>query len=900
VDALLGQLPARGGSLLIRGDTGVGKSALLAAARARADTDGLAVLAAAGVPAEARMPFAALSQLLRPLLPQLGSLPDRQRAALSAALGVAAGDSPDAFLVGLAVLNLAADHAATSPLLLAVDDAHWLDDPSFDVLTFVARRLDMEPIAMLMTARDDVDRRIDAARLEEIKLAPLDSASSAALLDVTAPELPPSSRRLILETAAGNPLALVELPRSLHADSDPIAGGNATLPITERLERAFAGRVSELPPATRTLLLVAALDEGGGLRAALDAATLVHSRAIDLADVAPAEQARLVQTSGDELRFRHPLVPAAIRGNATATDRRAVHSAFAAVYAADPDRSVWHRAAALVGPDAETCADLQTAADRALQRGAPQVAASALGRAARLCPDPTERGRLLLRAAEIEVELGRTDVTERLLAEARSLDLGPLERARLSLLVETTTNAGWSTTRVDALVDIAKQMAYIGEYERALDVLLKAATRCWWGDPGEQERAAVTAAADEIPCADDAPALLAVLAFADPVGRGAGVIEKVARMSPDASDPAAAYLLGSAATAVWAYDLSLDFLTVAVDGLRRQGRLGMLAQAIVAQAWAAAHLAREQLAIAAAEEGARLSRETGQDRWAISAQLALALIAAERGDVPTMETSVGAAETALAKSGMDSMLALARFVRGRHAVAHQHYDDGYRILAQVLDPTDPAYHPFVGAWGLSDLVEAALHTGSAMDAAAFLDRLESLAAATGGGLLRAQAAYARPMLAGDDDVESLYRAALDGALAGWPCYRGRTLLWYGRWLRRQRRVADSRAPLRAAMRTFEALAFPSLMEHAEQELRASGDHGRGRLPRAWNRLTPQELHIAQLAATGLTNREIGEKLYLSHRTVGSHLHRLFPKLGITSRSQLRDALDDLPPENYVI
>jgi ATP/maltotriose-dependent transcriptional regulator MalT len=266
------------------------------------------------------------------------------------------------------------------------------------------------------------------------------------------------------------------------------------------------------------------------------------------------------------------------------------------------------------------------------------------------------------------------------------------------------------------------------------------------------------------------------------------------------------------------------------------------------------------------------------------------MISAERGDAPTAEAIARETEAELRPMGADSMLSLAQFVRGRGAVAHQRYAEGLDHLRRVLDPADPVHHPFVGTWGLSDMVEAAAHTGDDDLARSYLRQLEDLAERTSGPLLRAAAGYARPVVAGDARAEVLYRTALERDLRNWPCYRGRMLLRYGRWLRRQRRVAESRAPLRAARDGFDALAFPELAERAREELRASGETSRRRSPDAWGLLTPQELRIGHMAAAGLSNREIAEKLYLSHRTVGSHLHRIFPKLGVTSRHQLRDAL----------
>ena len=283
-------------------------------------------------------------------------------------------------------------------------------------------------------------------------------------------------------------------------------------------------------------------------------------------------------------------------------------------------------------------------------------------------------------------------------------------------------------------------------------------------------------------------------------------------------------------------------------------------------------------------------RETGQPRWAITAQLAHAAATAERNDLDAAEAIIRQAEAVLLPMGANPLLALVQFARGRGAVMHQRYPEGFAHLQRILDPADPAYHPFVGTWGLADMVEAAIHVGDNGTAAMYLGQLESLAAATSGPLLRAQAAFARPLAAADDAAEDLYQAALEQDLTNWPSYRGRMLLQYGQWLRRQRRAAESRAPLRAARDCLDALAFTDLADQARRELRASGESSSRRAPEAWDQLTAQELQIARMAADGMSNREIGQQLYISHRTVGAHLHRIFPKLGITSRSQLHAAI----------
>ena len=442
-------------------------------------------------------------------------------------------------------------------------------------------------------------------------------------------------------------------------------------------------------------------------------------------------------------------------------------------------------------------------------------------------------------------------------------------------------------------------MTAAADPERALKSLQAAALRCWWGNPAQETRDLVVAAAERIPVDPSDAALLAVLAFADPVGRGAVVNERISSMSSNpGADPAATHLLGTAATAVWSFDVSLDFLTDAVDGLRAQGRLGLLAQALVSQGWAALHLAKGSLALSASEEAVRLAMETGQPRWALGAQLALATLAGERGDIETAEALAGEAEAILLPMGVQPMLALVQFSRGRVAVAHQRYGDGLEHLKRILDPSDVAYHPFVGAWALSDLVEAAALSGQteAADTLPPRARVAHLPRPTD----RSCAPHSptrdrswRAMTTRNASIE----VALTSDLVNWPCYRGRLLLNYGRWLRRQRRVAESRAPLRAARENFDALAFRGLADCARQELRASGETSMRPTPDARDRLTPQELQIAGMAAAGLSNREIGQKLYLSHRTVESHLYRIFPKLEITGRAQLVTALPEAAAEH---
>jgi DNA-binding CsgD family transcriptional regulator len=777
-------------------------------------------------------------------------------------------------------------------MLLVVEDAHWLDTSTCDVLAFVARRLESEPIALLFAARNAPGAHVNEIGLPELRLAALDDGSAQALLAVSAPAMKSDLRRRVLEEAGGNALALIELPRALAEDPSDAIATAVPLPLTERLERAFADRLSDLPTATRSILLVAALDEGADLDDILAAASLLESGATSLVDIAPAEAAGLASINGRSLRFRHPLVRAAIYQAAAASDRQTAHRALAETLVADPDRSVWHRAAALTGPDETVAAELETTAERALARGALPAAVAALERAALVSVRSADRGRLLVRAAEIEFELGRTEVAIRHMNEAKPLELGQAERTRLTLWLEAFNPDSWSgAARVAAIAETANKITDPDVPALALRSLRTVAISCWWGNPTQDTRDLVIGAAERLQAAVDNPDILAVLAAADPVRQGALVNDRISRMPADfTDDPAVLHIIGTAATCVWAFDLSWGFLSAAVDGLREQGRLGLLAQALVSQAWAAIHLAKETLATSAADEAGRLARETGQLRWALAADLAKATVAGEHGDVETASALADQAEAELLPFGAQPLLSLVQFSRGRYAVAHQLYSDGFEHLSRILDPSDVAHHPFVGYWALADLIEAAIQVGRLDVAKQRLEELESVTAQTSASYLRATLGYVRPLLAADGGAEALYQAALERDLSSWPCYRGRMLLAYGRWLRRQRRVAESRAPLRAAQSTFDGLAFDGLAEIARQELRASGETSSQRSPDARDRLSPQEMQIAQLAAQGLSNREIGQRLFLSHRTVGAHLYRMFPKLGVTSRNQLSAVL----------
>jgi DNA-binding CsgD family transcriptional regulator len=920
LDDLVGRINDHGAALVVRGEAGIGKSALLAEASMRARARGLRCLTIIGAPSETHVPFAGLHQLLWPILsavPDLPDLPEPPRDALLAAFGlVAAPAPPDFFLVALATLELLAGVAARAPLLVVVDDAHWLDRSSQDVLTFVARRLEAEPIILLLALRDDFETVVADAALPLYQVEGLDEASAGALLDAHAPGLAPVIRARILSEAMGNPLALVELPEALEAhlddrtDSAPlpsVPSMPSALPLTTRLERTFAVRLTELPDAVRTLLLVAAADSDGNPATALSeivaAGALLSGAELTSEVLVPAVHVRLVALDDQRLQFRHPLVRSAVYQAASAAQRRAVHAALATVLASQPDRSIWHLAASREGPDETVAVELEAAADRARHRGDLAVASAALERAAQLTSDPGRRSDDLLRAAEIAFELGRRAVGLRLLYAVEPLALGPRERTRLAWLTELyEERSAWSgAALVSSFIAIADQARGDGDVSLALSALLTIALRCWFSNPDEQLRSAVVAAAERIDVPERDPEVLTILALAAPMEQGAHVLEQLRHLPAEGSiDPATTLLLCSAASAVGDYHLAARWLVVAVAGLRARGQLGLLAQALVTQAWAAFYLGNWTVAIPAAEEASRLAEETGQIRWTATAHLAKGALAACRGEVRLAEALAAGAERVFLPMAANPMLALVQVVRSLAALCDGRYALAYECLRRIFDPVDVAYHPMVRCWVIGDLAEAAIHSGHQDEACALAEELEQLAAQTRSPLLLAGLTCARPLLAADATTAAArFQAGLAASLTEWPLHGARLQLAYGTWLRRQRQVAEARMHLRTAMEAFDALGAIPWGEMARTELRAAGETRRSRTPATSDVLSPQELQIAQLAAEGLSNRAIGQQLYLSHRTVGWHLYRIFPKLGITARAELHAALHAaimIPPE----
>ncbi|WP_344422945.1 ATP-binding protein [Pseudonocardia ailaonensis] len=885
------------------GEPGIGKSALLAEVAERVRASGFRVLSARGAQSEAHLPFAALHQLLHPLLARADRLPELQRDALLACFAMSASPVVNPFFTSLAVLELLADAAAESPVLVCLDDLHRMDQPSLDVVAFVARRIAGERIALLFTSAETAPFGVgpfaDDRAVTWIEVPHLDGAAAAELLGTQDPQPAPGIRDRILRQADGNPLALVEFAAAVGSDGGEGSGSAEDLPMTARLERAFVARADELGAAARVIVDVAAVDDGDDIQDVLAAAGILRPAAGDLDAARPAVDLGLLTVVDRTYRITHPLVGTALRRAMDPATRRAAHAALADVLSAHPDgsaahRAVWHRASAAPGPDEEIAAGLERAASDARDRGAVSAAMTWLHRAAALSPGPDDRAARLLGAAELGYELGRFAQVEEITAQVSGMALPDRERARLTWLRGVFHDGSSSEpAEIGHLVGLARRAVADADPDLAMQLLFGAARRVWWRDPGESVREEIVRAVHEVALPAGDPRLLAVLGLSESLTMAPTVVEQLGSWAPDAGGrPDLAGMLGIAAFCVGDFTRAVAFLSAAIQALRAQGSLGLLAEALAIRSWAEINLGILD-ASRSADEARRLADETGQAVWAATARVAVATIEAVGGGWDVQHPLLTEAEdTALRiPNASSSLLAGVQLARGVAALGAERPEPAYGELHRVFVRTDPAWQRVQQLWTVGYLAEAAVHTGRRAEAAAVLDSVEKIAGDSPpvGPLIALE--YSRAVLADPATAEELFRAALDGAARPFPWHRARLQLAHGSWLRRQRRTVESRGPLRAARSTFDAVGAHPWADRADRELRATGERGwrPARNPR--EQLSPQETQIAELAAQGLSNREIGQRLFLSHRTVGSHLYRIFPKLGVTSRTQLAGTLD---------
>jgi len=885
-----------GAAVLVTGQPGIGKTSLLDAVVREARSRSYRTLAVTGLESESQLPYAGLHQLLQPVLEASGKLPGPQRTALLTALGMRDGTPPDTFLVALATLNLIDEASDERPIVLVADDMQWLDAPTASVLTFIARRLESTHILLVIALPEGYQSPVLSAHLPEIRVEPLTDAASKELLDSVAPDLDLQTRRLILAESLGNPLALLELPRALKQQgTDGREGALRSLPLTERLVRTFSARAASLAENTQAALLFAALDKDPSVSDILRALT---SQVGDKATVdvfQPGLDAGLISITGAVVRFRHPLIRSALDQSASAAQRRNAHLVLAEVVT-DPDRRAWHRAKSVLGVDERAAEDLEALANRAQDRGATATALGALELAASLTPDGSERGRRLLAAAELAFQLGDKSAVGRLLDGAATLSLTPHDVGRVAWLREIFYDgAPGDPDGVARLVTVACDAAARGDRDLSLNLLQGAALRCWWADPGVEARMRVVEAVEGVFGNDTDPRALEIVALAAPIDAAARIVTRVREAAKvDSSDPSQTQLLAFAAYVAGDIGLAMELMDGAAPILRAQGRLGLLTQLLVVRSWAAINSGQLSDAAQAAEEGERFALETEQPIWAAMGQIARAVVLGLQGEEAASERLIAEANGSLIGARLSILLAKSEFARGVIAATAGRQSDAVDHFLRVFLPDSPAYHEIVARAASPFVIDAAVRAGRIEDAWRLMDQLEALARRTPAPVVHIGLRFGRALLAKDSEAEHFYEAAL-AADPQWPFDHALAEMSYGAWLRRRRRITESRPHLRAARDTFDALGVQPWADKARAEMRASGERDAEPAPASRVPLTPQELQIAQLAASGLSNRQIADRLFLSHRTVGAHMYHLFPKLGIVSRSELGRALASVEP-----
>jgi DNA-binding CsgD family transcriptional regulator len=899
-ELLDGARSSRSAVLVVSGEPGVGKSALLEAARDQAG--GMRILSGGGVESETQLPFAALHQIVRPILRYVENLPQTQAAALRGALGLAAGGS-DRFLVSLAVLSLLAEAAERRPLLCLVDDAQWLDDASADALLFVARRLDAEGIAMLFAAREGELRRFEAPGLPELRLGGLDPVAAAALVDSHAGVALSSEirDRLVLETG-GNPLALLELsPALTEAQLSGAEALLAPMPVSARVERAFLTRVDRLREESQTLLLVAAVDDTGELATVLRAAAQLGAAAEALDSV---EQAGLVHVRGTRLELRHPLVRSAVYQAAPLSQRHAAHRALASVLdgEVDADRRVWHRAAATVEPDPSVVEELEQVAQRARRRSGFAAASLAFERAAALTPDEEHRARRLTAAGENAWFAGRAERALMLLEGARPLVSEPIQRAdvdRFLGLIEMTRGVPSDACRF--LLRAATDVAPI-DGERALELLNIAGLAAAYA--GDLEAAVAIAEVASGLVVEETPfvrmlaqLLIGLGAHAErDFAAAAAMLREALELAEEVDDDAAGEqpvaLLFAGRAALYLGDDQAAYRThhQAAAQARASGAFSIVAQILprlaIAELWAG----RWPSAAANAREGLQLAREIGQHDLAAQQLVMLALLAAARGSEDECRSLAAESRELASARGLGIVAEIAQWALALLELGLGRAEEALRRCREISTT-------MVVFWGALDRIEAAIRAGEREAATSFLEAFEPWAESSGVAWPRAVVLHCRALLSEDDsEAGRLFVAALDAhAGAGRPFEHARTELAYGELLRRARHRVEARKHLHAALDGFEGLGATLWAERARVELRASGQTARKRDPSTRAELTEQELQIARFVAEGLTNREVAAQLFLSPRTIDFHLRNVYRKLEISSRTAL--ARLDLDSEN---
>jgi DNA-binding CsgD family transcriptional regulator len=881
--------------LVVRGDAGVGKSALLQYAATSAQD--LRILRAVGVESDMELAFAALHQLCAPLLDRLSSVPAPQRNALETVFGMRVGSPPDRFLVGLAVLSLLSDVSGEQVVLCVVDDVQWLDRASAQVLGFVARRLLAESVVFLFGAREQTE---ELAGLPELEVTGLRDADARLLLaSVFRYVHDDRIRGRIVAEARGNPLALLELPRGLAVDE--LAGGagrRAEQPLSRRLEDSFLTRVAELPDEARSLLLLAAAEPMG------DAVLLwraAQQLGIDF-DAATVGDFKALLTIDDRVTFRHPLVRSAVYRGATMADRRRVHLALSAVtdQQVDPDRRAWHLASAAVGPDESVAEELERSAGRAQAHGGLVAAAAFLQRSVELTEQiPLRVGRALT-AAQVSLHAGEFDLALRMVMVAEAGTMEETQHARALLLRgQLAFASGQSRDAIRVLVSAANRLQAL-DPKVARETYLEAwSAAVFAGESGgDTSLSAVSAAAARLPPAEDpgpTDVLLEGLVALITAGRSAAapILRRAmaAFASPDMSVEDSlrwGWMMGNPPSVLWDEQAWHAIILRQLDLMRSAGALARLPLAVSSMAVVLALRGDFADAATAIAEVDAVVEVTGTQ----IAPFGPVLVAALRGREEEATVLLDAVAEQAAAGGLRFGVQFTRWASAILFNGLGHYEQAF-VAAQRASAEAPGL--FISAWALPELIEASVRLEETAVARDALDRLTEAATAGDTDWVRGVEARSRALLTDVDVAEPCYQEAV-GRL-GRTRLRpelARAHLLYGEWLRRQGRRLDARLQLRTAYDLFVTIGMEAFAERTRRELLATGETVRKRAVEstASDELTAQERQIALLVRDGMSNPEVGVRLFLSPRTVEWHLRKVFTKLSISSRKQLRTALPE--------
>jgi DNA-binding NarL/FixJ family response regulator len=901
LDGLLDALLVGGARpVLLRGQCGVGKTSLLDETATRARTKGIRVLHATGAQSEVGLAFSGLHQLVHGLRDLCLSLPAAQRDALDRALGFTHGAPPDRFTVSAATLALLGQVAESGPVLLIVDDAQWMDRASVEVLEFVARRLGHQRIGVLAAVRAGEDSFLDSGGSPETLVEPLDAAAAAALLEARHPGLAPATRQRLLSEAAGNPLALLELPALLSADQ---LSGRAELPpwlpLNERLVTLFAARVEDLPDETKDLMLLAAFESTGNVRTIWSAAQGGWAD-IDAALV-PGERAGLVSVDahGGRLVFRHPLVRSAIVQAVPPDQRRAAHRALAEALDADPELQVRHLIAASLGPNEGTALALESAAEHASRHDAPVIAMTALRHAAELSVKAEDRSRRLARAALLAARAGRAEDAAEMLESAHWEGANPEDAARATLAHAYRTIEHDGDMRATHQV-LARALDELTDWEQRepgrrpaddladelLQLLVLTAAHSGSAELWEPLAARMSGASDFTRWCFDA------------LGDPAHNAHTLRRRFDDISDA-----LARDSDCLRLLQLSLAAAEIGIptehrivwrrtpDRSRDGGTLTGWATETALRGVEAFHAGRWDAVESTVQEALAWSQELGLRMCAVRMKSLLALVHGARGETESLEPIAEELRGRVASQGLGRAQRLLWHARGLAALAHGDHDRAFSHLVRITPAG--AFRPYApqAVTSVMDLVEAAVGSGRTKEARAHVAAAREARLAEISPANALLVAGSEALAAPAEAAGPVFEVALSLPEAEQrPFERARLQLAYGRVLRSHGSTDLAKEHLSAAQETLEWLGARPWAERARAELEAAGVASDSAEEAGPVGLTAQELQIARLAATGLSNKQIASQLFLSHRTVSTHLYNLFPKLKITSRAALRDAL----------